>query len=364
MDLAFLQPLYEAEGPVASVHLDTSRSAHDADKQIELRWRAARRSLSEQGADEETLAALDEVVGGVAEVPGPQGEALFASAGRILGAFTLAEPPASDSALLLPVPDPLGLAVDRDHQLPHVVVAVDREGGDVYAYPAAAHDASYQRTFNGSTLHITRVKAGREAQKSFHRRSVQVWSENTEQAAEGVREAAAEVDAAVVLVAGDPKAIGLLREHFADRPPVGEIVYVEGGRTDASAREGLRAGVDEAIREAMTASHREVLERLESELAGGRALQGIPAVQQALTEGRVETLLLSADRSGDPDLYATRADPLTLGTDPAELGDASALFTAPAAPLLLRAAAMSGAGFTELLPPATATDGVAALLRY
>ncbi|WP_448320279.1 baeRF2 domain-containing protein [Streptomyces sp. CO7] len=364
MDLEFLQPLYEADGPVASVHLDTTRSSHDAEKQIELRWRAARRSLAEQGADEETLAALDEVVGGVADVPGPQGEALFASGGRVLGAFTLAEPPASDSALVLPVADPLGLAVDRDHQLPHVVVAVDREGGDVYAYPAAAHEESYRRTFNGSTLHITRVKAGKEAQKSYHRRSVQVWSENTGQAAEGVREAAAEVDAAVVLVAGDPKAIGLLREHLSDQPPNGRIVYVEGGRTDDSAREGLRAGADEAIREAMEAAHREVLDRLEAETAGGRALQGIPAVQQALSEGRVETLLLSADRSGDPDLYASRTDPQLLGTDPAELGDASALFSAPAGTLLLRAAALSGANFTELLPPASATDGVAALLRY
>jgi hypothetical protein len=107
-----------------------------------------------------------------------------------------------------------------------------------------------------------------------------------------------------------------------------------------------------------------VLERLEAEAAGGRALQGIPAVQQALSEGRVETLLLSADRSGDPDLYASRTDPLALGTDPAELGEASALFSAPAGTLLLRAAALSGADFTELLPPATATDGVAALLRY
>ncbi|MET8579080.1 hypothetical protein [Streptomyces sp. NPDC005012] len=364
MELAFLQPLYESEGPVVSVHLDTTRSSHDADKQIELRWRSARRTLAEQGADEETLAALDEVVGGVAEVPGPQGEALFAAGGEVLGAFTLAEPPAADSARVLPVPDPLGLAVDRDHQLPHVVVAVDREGGDVYAYPAAAHEASYRRTFNGSTLHITRVKAGREAQKSYHRRSVQVWSENTEQAADGVREAAADVDAAVVLVAGDPKAIGLLREHLADRPPTGKVVYVEGGRSDSSARESLRESADEAIREAMTASHREVLERLEAETAGGRALQGIPAVQQALSEGRVETLLLSADRADDPDLYASRTDPQILGTDPAELGDASSLFTAPAGTLLLRAAVLSGANFTELLPPATATDGVAALLRY
>ncbi|KAF4408398.1 MULTISPECIES: Vms1/Ankzf1 family peptidyl-tRNA hydrolase [Streptomyces] len=364
MDLGFLQTLYEGDAPVVSVHLDTTRTTHDADKQIELRRRAARRSLGEQGADEETLRVLDDVIGGVAEVPGPQGEALFASAGKLLGAFTLAEPPAADSARLLPVPDPLGLAIDRDHQLPHVVVAVDREGADVEAYPAAAHEPSFQRTFNGSTLHISRVKAGAEAKASFHRRSVNLWTENTGQAAADVRQAAADVDAAVILVAGDPKAVGLLREHLTAQPPAGELVYIEGGRTDASAREGLRESVDAAVREAMTARHRSVLNILEAELAGGRGLQGIPAVKEALAEGKVETLLLAADRSADPELYGSRRDPRVVGTDPAALGDDPTVFSAPAAPLLLRSAVAGGAAFTEILPPARATDGVAALLRY
>ncbi|MFE6779905.1 hypothetical protein [Streptomyces sp. NPDC057702] len=364
MDLAFLHRLYEGESPVASVHLDTSRATHDADQRIELRWRAALRSLTDQGADPETLAVLGRAVGGVAEVPGPQGEALFASGGRLLGAFTLAEPPAADTARLLPVPDPLGLVLDRDHQLPHVVVAVDREGGDVSAYPAAAHEPSLERTFNGSTLHISRVRAGAEAQASFHRRSVNLWTENTRQVADDVRAAAAEVDAAVVLIAGDPKAIGLLREHLSERPPVGELVYGEGGRSDVSARAALRASVDVAMRTAMTARHLDALATLEAELAEGRAAQGVPAVQEALTAGRVATLLLAADRTDDPDLYASRRDPLALGTDPAALGDDPTAFRAPAAPLLLRAAALSGASFTEILPPARATDGVAALLRY
>jgi peptide subunit release factor 1 (eRF1) len=156
------------------------------------------------------------------------------------------------------------------------------------------------------------VKAGAEAQASFHRRSVNVWSENTEQAADDVREAAAGVEAAVVLVAGDPKAIGLLREHLTDQPPVGEPVYVDGGRSDTSALAGLRASVDAAMREAMTARHRGVLDTLEAEPAGGRALQGIPAVKEALAQGRVETLLLAADRSGDPVLHASRRDPQVL----------------------------------------------------
>jgi hypothetical protein len=361
MDLRFLRPLYEGGDPVASVYLDTTRSAPDAGKQIELRWKAARRSLAGQGADEETLTLLDDVAGGAPGVPGPQGEALFAHGGRLLGAYTMAEPPVGDNATVLPVPDPLALAVDRDHQLAHVVVAVDREGADVEGYPPSAHEPSFRRTFNGSTLHITRVRAGAEAQASFHRRSVNLWTENTAQVAEDVRAAATAVDASVVLVAGDPKALGLLRDQLTERPPEGRVIYVEGGRSDPAA---LREQVDAVMHEAMESSHRQVLRELEGKLAGGQALQGIPAVVEALGQGRVETLLLAQDRSGDPELHASRRDPKVLATDPAAFGEDPTLFTAPAGMLLLRAAVLSDASFTEILPPTRCTDGVAALLRH
>jgi hypothetical protein len=364
MDLQFLRPVFDCGGDVASVHLDTSRGAVDSDKQIELRWKAARRSLAEQGAPAETLEAVDEVVGGEKDVPGPQGEALFASGAEVLAAHTMAEPPQSDSAVHLPVADPLSLAIDRDHQLAHVVVAVDREGADVDAYPAAAAAPSFQRTFNGSTLHITRVRAGAVSHAAYHRRSVNVWSENTEQVAEDIREAAAEVEAAIILIAGDPKAVGLLRDHLRTRPPAGRLVYVEGGRTDQSAIAGLRASVDAAMHQAMVESHQEVLEELDAKLAGGQALQGLSPVMEALSQGRVETLLLAADRTGDPRLVASRRDPLAVVSDATALGDDSSAFAAPASALLLRSAVHGNAQFTEILPGISCEDGVAAVVRY
>ncbi|MFF8902302.1 hypothetical protein ACF082_33040 [Streptomyces lydicus] len=78
----------------------------------------------------------------------------------------------------------------------------------------------------------------------------------------------------------------------------------------------------------------------------------------------METLLLAADRGADPVLFASRRDPRALGTDPAALGEDSTVFSASAAPLLLRSAVLGGASFTEILPPTRCTDGVAALLRY
>ncbi|PRI12071.1 Vms1/Ankzf1 family peptidyl-tRNA hydrolase [Leucobacter massiliensis] len=369
MDLQFLRPLYETDAPVATVYLDTSRDSHDAARRIEVRWRSLRRSLSEQGAEEVTLAALDEAVGGGEHIPGPQGEALFAAEGRLLGAYTLAQPPAFDTATHGPVADPLVLAIDYDHQLPYVVVAIDRAGADVDGYPAVSAQPSFQRSFAGSTWHLTKVRGGAEAQATYHRRSENLWSENAAQTAADIRAAIDAVSAEVVFVAGDPKAIGMLREHLGERLLEDRVVFVHGGRADEGSLATLRESVDAGMDVAMRQSHRAVLDAFEAKLAGGLALQGMPAVMEALSEGRVETLLLAADRDQDPELYALRDEPIALGTAPTSFGEGAESFSAPAAALLLRSAAFGDAAFTEILPPEGAErtpieDGVAAILRY
>lgn len=42
MDLQFLRDLYGLDGPVVSVHLDTSREDQDADRRVETEWRRLR----------------------------------------------------------------------------------------------------------------------------------------------------------------------------------------------------------------------------------------------------------------------------------------------------------------------------------
>jgi hypothetical protein len=127
----------------------------------------------------------------------------------------------------------------------------------------------------------------------------------------------------------------------------------------------LRASVDEAVDAAMRGSHDQVLSRFVDGLPDGRSVQGMPTVKEMLAAGRVEVLLLAADRSADPRLWGSRSDPMLVATDPAALGAAGGdRFEAPAAALLLRAAAEGGAQFTELLPGTRADDGVGAILRY
>lgn len=364
MDLQFLRELYKLNGPVVSVHLDTSREDHDADRRIDIEWRQLRRDLEQQGVDEPTLAALEERLVAAPHLVGPQGEALFAHDGRVVQAYVMASPPAANRAVVLPVADPLDLVIDRDHQVPYVVVAVDRVGADVDAYAVGEHDPISQHSFNGGTLHITKVGGGGVSAGHYHRRTENLWDRNARESAQIVAEAMEAVGADLVLVGGDEKAAVLLRDHLDGLTREPDVQFVSGGRADAGAMRSLRASVDEAVEAAMRRSHQQVLARFTDALPDGPAVQGMTAVKEALAAGRVEVLLLAADLPAQPPLWGSRSDPMIVATDSAGLGAADGHFEAPAAALLLRAAAESGAQFTELLPGTGAHDGVGAILRY
>ncbi|GAB3206590.1 Vms1/Ankzf1 family peptidyl-tRNA hydrolase [Marinactinospora thermotolerans] len=363
MDLGFLHPLYSVSGPVASVYLDTTRSTESAAKEIELRWRGLREELAASGADEETLQALDGVVGGVSNLPGPQGEALFAAEGRILAAHTLPRPPVRDRASWRRGGDPLELVTVLDAGVPHVVVAVDRLGADVDAYPAHGGPVD-ERSFSGATLHVQKVNAGGWSHKRYQRHSEEVWSENAAAVAGDVEEAVAEVSAAVVFVGGDERAIGKLREHLSERVH-DLVVEVPGGRAEGGAVDSLREAVDAGLRDRANARHAEVLAELSQELGrDGRAVQGADSTAGALRTGQVRTLLLSPDVIDEPVMWASATDPLEVSTERGRLTDPDTAFQGPASALLLRAAQATDAGFTTLPDPKDATDGVAALLRF
>ncbi|MBV7650333.1 baeRF2 domain-containing protein [Streptomyces albidoflavus] len=375
MDLRSVVSLYESAenlgAPVASVHLDTTHDDRLSATHIEHRWRALRDGLAEHGCDEATLTVLDKAVGGVPDLPGPQGESVFAADGRLLGVHTLAAPPLRDQAALLPIPDALALVVDLDHQLPHVVVAVDEHGADVDAFPVSAEQPDTRRTFHGTTLHLAGLLADGPVTGVTRRRREGPWADVADQVAQDVLAAVGEVRARMVAVTGAPQALESLRDRLSpafsapgDIPP--DLVLVTGGRPsggDPAALAALRRSVDAALHDATTARHRATLERFRGDLARHRAAEGVPDTATAFARGRATALLLAADRDHDPQLYASATDPRALATQaPALDGDPTA-FAGQAGALLLRAAVAAGAEFSEILTPHQVPGGTGALLR-
>ncbi|GAA4896692.1 hypothetical protein GCM10023405_14900 [Streptomonospora salina] len=344
--------------------MDTTRAVDHPAHEIGLRWRGLREELSESGAAEATLKALDSAAGGTPDVPGPQGEALFAGDGGLIAAYTLSGPPPEDRASLLPVPDPVELVCDLDDSLPYVVVAADREGADVYAYPACG-DLSEERHTSGATLHVNKEPAGGRRRKHRHRHTEEAGFANAAEVARDVEEAVQAVQAAAVFVGGEERALGKVREHLA-RGTAEMLIEISGGGHGApDAVADLRKSVEEGLRRTALILRSGLLEEFSQDLGReGRAVQGLAATCEALRSGRVSRLLLSGDRAGEPTLWASASDPLEAAERRDRLTDPAEAFEAPAGSLLLRAAQATSAAFTRLPEPGDAQEGVGAFLRF
>lgn len=374
MDLGFLRPLYDNDAPVASVHLDTSRDTTDADKKTELRWRHLREQLSGQGADEATLDVLEEAVGeGASRAFGDHGQALFASRGRLLGEYTLGDPPLRDSALWSPVPDVLPVVVDRGRHLPYVLVALDRVKAKVFAYGGDPDPRPVsERDFVGADLHDidTMGRGGPGSLGGYNgdyvrkQYPLETWRENTARLADIVREAVAEVGARIIIVGGDDEAISYLRDNIGERRLSLPIQVVSGGRGGRDAQERLHREAARALREFVLNAQVEAVEEFEERLGRDQAVSGTGQTLPMLSEARVRTLLLGAEREGEGDLWGSLAEPVLVAAKPRALGDVQAAFQAPASALMLRSAVMSDAGFAEVLKEGEPSAGSGAILRF
>ena len=131
MDLTFLQPLYEASAPVASLYINTSLDVAEAEHKVKVRWAQAREKLRERWADEPTLRAMDEVVGATEGVPGPHGQVVYAAGGQVLLDSTVSQPPQDHVVRVGTLPDPLPALTAEGRHIPYVLAVVDSIGGDL-----------------------------------------------------------------------------------------------------------------------------------------------------------------------------------------------------------------------------------------
>ncbi len=310
MDVAFLKPLYDHPGPCVSVYLGTDRASATAGRMIELRWRELRGRLDAQGADAETLGAIDAVVGTDRGLPHPRGQAIFAAGGEVLLQEELLSPNVADRACFAAVPDVMPLLAQYPDIPAHVLVLVDRMGADIEVHTPVGVSAREQ--VGGSTHPITKVGTGDWNQARYQRRAENTWDANARGVAARVEQAAASHHAALIAASGDVRARGMLLEHLAPvwRP---RAVSLDGvGRGAGDARDLARRAAQVAAAHLEARERLEIAARFEGRLADGGAVDGMTPVVEALRGGLVDTLLL---RYGAPEMDA----PLWWGPEPGQV---------------------------------------------
>lgn len=365
MDLTFLQPLYDRPAPMASLFIDTSRDAEDAEHKIRLRWEQARAALLDQGAPEETVAAMDGVVGRTEGVPGPHGQVVYAAGDEVVYDSTVARPPRDFEVSVGALPDPLPYIAADHRRVPHVLAIVDSIGADLTAEYADGRVVAHR--VEGADKPVHKVREGGYHHLQMQRAVEEQVGQNMILVAEAITELAGASGAETIALAGEVQVRGVVTErlpvHLRERVEELESGSRAHGDENSPIAEELAARL-----EAKGAEHvREAVDALGRGRADGTAIEGIDSVVRALQRGQVETLLWNDDLPNtDRALYiGDSGEQVSVNTR--ELRDMGVTDprTEPAGAAIPRAAATTGAGL-ELVPADEVRfdDGIAAVLRY
>ncbi|MFC3897129.1 Vms1/Ankzf1 family peptidyl-tRNA hydrolase [Lentzea rhizosphaerae] len=358
-----LQEVATAPGPFASVYCDASHDTEDAAKVAELRWRGLRDQLADQGAPEETLAALDEAVSAADPPVGKAGRVLIASGAEVLVDQILPVPPPADVTRFSSLPDLLPLASYLPPPVPHVVVVADSSGADLHSFDGRV---DLVETVRGKQHPLHKTGGGGWAHKRLQQRVEDTVKHNVKQVADEVERLVREVRAELVVLGGEVQARSAVR-HELDLDD-GLLVEVEGtGLAEGTDDEEFDNAVRALIAQRQQQHDAEVVERFRAELGrDGLAVEGLAHVTEALRQANVDTLVVNTDVLADQ-LVWTSGQPDQVGVDEAGVrqvvDDPAAVERNRADDALARAAAATGANVVvgdgiEVL------QGVGAILRH
>lgn len=365
MDLTFLQPLYDRPAPVASLFINASRDSEDAEHAIRLRWDQARAALLDKGASEETVAAMDGVVGRTEGVPGPHGQVVYAAGDKVVFDSTVARPPQDFQVSVGDLPDPLPYMAAEHRHVPHVLVVVDSIGADVTT--EYADGRTEFRRVEGEDKPVHKVREGGYHHNQMQRAVDEQVGQNTDLVAEAVAKAADASRAEIIALAGEIQVRGVLAESLPERLR-DRVEDLESGARAAGAE---NSPLDEELAEkldARSAEHvREAVDALGRGRADGTAAEGMNTVLRALQRGQVDTLLWNDDLPGaDRDVFIGElGEQVALTAQELRDMGVSEPRSEPARAAIPRALATTGAGL-ELVPAAEVKleGGIGAVLRF
>jgi hypothetical protein len=348
-------------GPFASVYLNSESRIENAAQRSQVRWKSLRRDLEDAGAPERAVAAIDPWI--------PEGH-LHGDALAVLatadGLAHVEHGPASlaqELATWAPLPALATVVAWRQASPPHVTVMADRRGADIAAVRREGPPIELEA--GNAEDPIRKVHAGGWSQRRYQQRAENTWEHNARNVAEEVTRLAERVDARIVVVAGDVRAIELLREELPSEI-MARLEEVPGGRAEDGSAAAFHRAVDQAVASAVRQDREALLDRFAQELGQrDRAVQGVARTLRALSMAQVDVLFIRNEQRDDRTAWfgseptqvaADRSDLRRLGLEAAAEG--------PLVDTAMRAALGTGAGILVLPPGEGPDEGIGALLRW
>ncbi|MDD7964160.1 baeRF2 domain-containing protein [Actinomycetospora lemnae] len=371
MDLSRTRDIFERPGPFATVYLEAVQAGENSAKQVALRWQHLQKQLKDAGADDKTLAALDDELGG--ERPGSiteVGRVLVASSEGILFDDEVeAVDAAGDVAIWSPLPE-LGRYYRSQSGSVRVLLAVvDQTGGDLYQVIADNSEGAREldeETIKGQALEtVHKARGGGLGNRTRQNRHEMASYENADEVVKGIRSAVKQFRPEVIVVAGEIQGRSAVRNELPG--DLAEITReIEAGSRAAGASEDA---LEDALLTAagVVATEREtgVRERFAEAKGHGNAVEGFEPVLEAARQGAIDTLLVIDGKEVPGELYVG-SSPEQISTDPKNLEQLSDTepVKRPAEQVLLRTVGALGGNVDVLGGGTDLVDHVGAILRF
>ena len=360
VDAPDLAELAVRQGPFLSIYLNTEPDVEKAAQRSEVRWKGIRSNLAHRGVPSAVLNEIDPIVpdahlsGGCLAVIADEDRILHVEHGPAVSP--------QDISSWEPLPGLLPIIRWRQSEPTFVVVLTDRTGAELFAVRRGSTDLHAE--VEGEHDVIRKVRPGGWSQRRYQQRAEDSWEHNADQVAGALSRFVQQVRPVFVAVAGDVRAVSLLRASLPKE--VDELVHV----IEREVRwNGSGDPIPGEARELAGSHVREAEDRLLATFAeeqGQRddAVAGLERTAGALQRSQVAALLIANgedDRTlwfgPDPALLATTDVALKeLAVDPPA--------EAPASDVLVRAALGTGARIRILDRADAVEDGIGALLRW
>ena len=361
---------FDGPGPFVTVYLGTEAAVEQAAQQNEIRWKNLRRRLEQDGAPAEALSAIDALVPDAHRLGRTLAVVADGTGARVVRHEP--DPPARDAGWVAALPRVGPLVEWAQSAVPHLVVLADRAGADIVAFTRRADGIGAGEApvisvgeETGDDPGLRKTHPGGWSQRRYQRRAENQWEDNAREVADQVAALADETGARLVVVAGDVRALQLLREHLPER--TAELLReVDGSRAPGS---GLDEIADDVVKLAATVVAEdtvEILRQFKQERGqGDLAVEGAKGTIEALAAARVDTLLVHDDPDDDRTAW--------FGPEPGMVGQAEETVAGLGATepqqarlvdVAIRAAFSTGAAVRIVPSAGSVKEGIGAILRF
>jgi hypothetical protein len=356
-----LTRLTQGEGPFLTLYLPVEPEIDNAAQRSEIAWKSIRAEMETRGVPDTLLQTIDTLV-----PDAHQHGRCLAVVGQGLGLSHVEHGPIGPATpwfswAALPVLTPI--IEWRQLQAPYILVLTDRTGADLVAFQG---EETVARRIAGNEEHqLTRSKPGGWSQRRYQQRAQNTWEDNAEDVAEELGRLAKQIDARLVLAAGDVRALEMLEKELGQEvQPIFRII--EGGRAAGSDKAEIEEEARRQVAILLGQETGQTLDRYREEVGqADLATAGSDATLEALTRAQVDTLLLYDHPEDDRTAWfglepipvaATEARLEELGIEPRHEGRLI--------DVLVRAAFGTGAGVRVIPEESGIADNVGALLRW